>query len=778
MSLIPPSAPGTAQKDFKPRLLWATGALLISFFLLTGRLYFLQILRGDEYREKAEENFVKKIRTPADRGRFLDRNGVVLVDSRPSYDITLTPAFCRKVPCEAVLQRIAGLVQLTPEELERSRAQIAASFRADKKDLKPEQPITVRVDVGRDELDRFLASQTDLPGADVLPVPHRNYRYGSLGGHLIGYMNEVGTRDLQEQGKRIEEQKKRMAEGGQNDPVEVEYSLGDYLGRRGLERRYERILRGVDGEERVSVDARGRRKADADSLIPDDQREVPSVPGKSLVLSLDWRLQEYAEKMFPATAGVVVAMDARTGFLLALVDRPAPDPNKMSGRITAAELAAVHSDPLQPELFRAIQQHYHPGSTFKALMTVAALEEGVYSPGTTIFCPGHFSMGRARWRCDKEAGHGWVDFEHALGASCDVFFYEAGARLGADPIARWSRKLGLGAPTGFDVAGEIPGVIPDVAWHNAHLAGGYQRGMAVNLAIGQGDVNVTPMQQLVFYAALATGTIWRPQVVMRVEDADGQVLQTFQPDARGTVDIKKSTRDVIMKGLLATVNQPFGTAYGSRVKEFTVAGKTGTAQVVKLGARRLKAAQVPYFERDHAWFAAFAPAENPEIVVVVLNEHSGFGSTNAAPTAVGLIKKYMELRAQDAAGVAPTASAAPPGAVREEVPAARPVPASANLPAATPPRTSPAATGAPTQPPKAAARPKKPAAPKSPEPEPTQATPPDAPAVPAEPPGQSPAPAPGPADAPPVEPAPTTPTSIAPRLGARPAAPPGGPRGA
>jgi penicillin-binding protein 2 len=204
--------------------------------------------------------------------------------------------------------------------------------------------------------------------------------------------------------------------------------------------------------------------------------------------------------------------------------------------------------------------------------------------------------------------------------------------------------------------------------------------MAVNLAIGQGDVNVTPMQQLVFYAALATGTIWRPQVVTQVEDPDGKVLQTFAPEARGQLDIQKSTRDVVMKGLLAAVNQPFGTAYGSRVKEFTVAGKTGTAQVVKIGARRVKSENLPYFERDHAWFAAFAPAEDPEIVVVALNEHSGFGSTNAAPTAVGLIRKYMELKAQDQAARA--------GRAPETVPAAAPPPGP-------PPAGAPAHTATP-----------------------------------------------------------------------------------
>jgi penicillin-binding protein 2 len=633
MSLIPPSAPGAAQKDFKPRLFWATGVVILTFVVLLGRLCQLQILRGEEYKEKADDNFLKEIRQPADRGQILDRNRRVLVDSRPSYDVTLTPYFCGK-QCDDVLTRLATMLSLSQDEIERARTQLGNA-----KKLERFQPFTVKIDIGRDALDQYLANQMELAGVDVVATPHRNYRYASLGGHLIGYMNEAGPDEL----TKLNEELQRTGSG------QGAYRLGDYVGRRGLERKFERDLRGIDGKERVPVDAKGRRKDDADDLIPAALRLVRSQPGKNLVLSLDWRLQEFAEKTFPATAGTVLAMDARTGFLLALVDRPSPDPNKMSGRITGAEVAAIHSDPLQPELFRAVQQHYHPGSTFKALTAIAALEEGVYRPGTTIFCPGRFRMGSHVWRCDKDSGHGSVDFTHALGASCDVFFYEAGARLGADAIAKWANAFGLGVPTGFDVAGEVPGVIPDVAWHDRHLRGGYQRGMPVNLAIGQGDVNVTPMQQLVFYGALATGILWKPQVVLRVEDAEGRVVQEFASKERGRPQIQRSTRDTLMKGLLAAVNEPFGTAYGSRLKDVVMGGKTGTAQVVKMGAKRLKASQVSYFERDHAWFVAFAPADDPEIVVVVLNEHSGFGSSNAAPTAAAVVKHWLELKAQDAA---------------------------------------------------------------------------------------------------------------------------------
>jgi penicillin-binding protein 2 len=585
---------------------------------------------------------VKELRVPADRGQIVDRRGRVLVDNRPSYDVTLTPHFCGK-QCDEILQRLSVVLALTPDELERARRQLAGARK-----LERFRPFTLKVDAGREELDVIEANAMDLLGVDVRPTPHRDYRVGVSAAHLLGYMNEVGPDEL----KRLNEELQRA--GSPQGP----YQLGDYVGRRGLERRWERELRGVDGTARVAVDAKGREKQE-DLLIPEDQRLVPSEPGHTLVLSLDWRLQELAEKAFPATAGVALAMDAKTGFLLALVDRPAPDPNKMSGRISAEELAAIHADPLQPELFRAIQQHYQPGSTFKAVTTIAALEEGVMKPGSSVFCPGHFNMGSARWRCDLESGHGSVDFRHALGASCNVFYYTAGAQLGADLIAKWARKLGLGAPTGFDVAGEVPGVVPDVAWHDAHIPGGYQRGMAVNVAIGQGDLNVTPMQQLVLYGALATGTLWRPQVVLRIEDPHGKVLRDFAPDPRSHLDIAPSTRETVLKGLLAAVNEPFGTAWWSRLPDVLMAGKTGTAQVVKLGARRIKAEELSYFQRDHAWFATFAPADDPQIVVVVLNEHSGFGASKAAPTARAIVEGWFKLKAEDEAERAGPSGGAP-----------------------------------------------------------------------------------------------------------------------
>ncbi|HYG68845.1 MAG TPA: penicillin-binding protein 2, partial [Anaeromyxobacteraceae bacterium] len=262
MSLIPPSAPGASQRELKPRLGWTTGLVAVAFLVLIGRLYQLQILEGDVYKERADENFVKEIRVPADRGLMLDRNGRVLVDSRPSYDVFLTPYFCGKT-CDDVLERLSGLLELGPEDVTRARETLKSARK-----LERFRPFPVAVDIPRDRLDVVLAHQMDLAGVDVQPTPHRHYRYGGLGGHLIGYMNEVGPEEL----KKLNDQ---LAE---SESAQGPYFLGDYVGRRGLERRYERELRGIDGKLRVAVDAKGRAKEESD-IIPEDQREVPSIPG-------------------------------------------------------------------------------------------------------------------------------------------------------------------------------------------------------------------------------------------------------------------------------------------------------------------------------------------------------------------------------------------------------------------------------------------------------------------------------------------------------------------
>src|SRR5918911_403890 len=288
VGVTPPTAPGAAQKDMKPRTYWMAAVASLAFLVLAGRLYQLQILRGDEYKERADENFVKELRVPADRGFMLDRNHRILVDSRPSYDVTLTPYFCGK-GCGEVLSQLGTLLALSEEEQSRAQDRLRAA-----RGLERFRPFTVKVDIAREELDVVEANLVpgQLSGVDVIPAPHRSYRYGPWAGHLFGYMNEVGAEELVKANAEIEKR----------DDGELLYQLGDYIGRRGLERRWEGTLRGVDGRRRVVVDAKGNAKGgELEDLIPEAQRFEPSRPGKNLVLSIDWRLQEFAEKFFPAT---------------------------------------------------------------------------------------------------------------------------------------------------------------------------------------------------------------------------------------------------------------------------------------------------------------------------------------------------------------------------------------------------------------------------------------------------------------------------------------------
>jgi penicillin-binding protein 2 len=308
-------------------------------------------------------------------------------------------------------------------------------------------------------------------------------------------------------------------------------------------------------------------------------------------------------------------------------------------------------------LNRVMNENYHPGSTFKMVTSLAGLENGVITPDSTVFCGGGYTMGNHRWRCDKPAGHGALDLRHALSQSCDVYYYSVGDRVGLDTLAEMARRLGYGQPTGLDLGREITGIIPDTKTITPES--GSARAHAINAAIGQGEINVTPLQQAVAYAAIANGgNVLVPQIVLRIESPDGKVIREFQPQVARKLSVKDSSLEAIRDGLTAVVNEPGGTAYRSRLPDIEFAGKTGTAQVMKLGQKqKLDPTTQAYFSRDHAWFASFAPAEEPEIVVVVLNEHGGWGADAAAPAASKIISAYFRMKREEAA---PPALPGPP----------------------------------------------------------------------------------------------------------------------
>jgi penicillin-binding protein 2 len=327
-----------------------------------------------------------------------------------------------------------------------------------------------------------------------------------------------------------------------------------------------------------------------------------------------------------------------------MLSRPAYDPNLLTGRVTPAQLEAMSKDPFQPLIFRATQQQYPPGSTFKPIAMLAGLRSGEFTAKTTFRCTGGYRLGNRTWRCFNERGHGLIDVKSAIRESCDAFFYHLGDVVGLEALYRTASELGLGKPTGIGVVAEVPGIMPSEEYY-AHVPGGYQQYMALNSAVGQGDDSMTPLQMLVAYSAIANGgTVFQPQVVKRIETVDGQVVQEFAPKVVRHVDIDPEQRQVLIDGMTAVVNEPGGTAYWTRLKDIKMAGKTGTAQVRKLGAVRLKKEQIGYWERDNAWFIGFAPAEDPEIAVVTLSEHAGFGGSESAPVVAAVIQKYFDLK--------------------------------------------------------------------------------------------------------------------------------------
>jgi penicillin-binding protein 2 len=670
-----------AVKPMRSRLLAATGLVALGFFGLVWRLYTLQILRGEELASKGEKNFVQEVRVPHDRGIIYDRHGRIIVDNRPSLDVQVIPAFLGKAAeVAATLRALATRIDLDEAELARAIEQVTKQRGLDRF-----QPIIVKRDLSPDQVE---AVETDravflLDGVDIVEGRRRTYRYGKLAAHLLGYTNEIDPDSLK-------------AVRARGNPKK--YQLGDIIGRAGVERTYEDELRGADGYEKIVVDAKGRKKQDeyVEQLLGKERRVEPE-PGHNVYLSIDLDLQQRVEASFPGRSGAVVVMEPRTGAVLAYVSIPAFDPNVVSGVLAKEDKEKYDTDELKPWLNRPIQGQYAPGSTFKVITALAALSERATSPREKVFCPGYFRMGRQTWRCHKDTGHGHVDLHDAIKLSCDTYFYTMAARVGIDPIAKMARALGYGQKSGIPLLDEKTGIVPDEAFHNRVDAktGGYTRGFSVNTAIGQGALLTTPLQQALVYAAIANGgSVWKPQIVDRIESADFRKRRRYLPqvdswmgqradllegsplseegwrsvDALATLVREEvhgeppqlltpftavATRMVTMPtadlhelraGLVAVVAEPGGTAYWRRSRQTTMAGKTGTAQVVRLGRDRLKPEEITYFERDHAWFVAYAPAEEPEIVVSVLNEHSGHGGSEAAPIAVSVIDAYFELK--------------------------------------------------------------------------------------------------------------------------------------
>jgi penicillin-binding protein 2 len=620
------SGHGPALPELRKRLRWVALTGIVAMALLVGRLWQLQVMRGEGYYERTVSNVVKERYLPSVRGKILDRKGASLADNRPAFNIYATP---RTLNAETKAE-LARKLGLSDDEIAAVDARLAVGKKRD-----PKSPVLVLEDQGRDRAALVEQARAQLPGVEVRHEPYRYYPQGDVAAHLVGYMTQMTA----------DESERLSAQG---------YDPSELVGRYGLESAWENYLRGKKGVERYAVDARGQRLDDqtAATLIH-SERVIDPVPGANLVLTIDSDLQRIAEKAVAhESAAAVVIVEPRTGKLRAIVSKPSFDPNTMTGHLTHQEYELLKKDPRQPFVDKALRATYPPGSIFKFVTAIAALEDGQAAEDETMFCTGEYQLAGTRFRC--HGTHGKVDLLQAIQHSCDIYFWKLAEKIGLDRIAEVAREYGLGAPTNLGLNGDSGGRMPTKAWYEQNSK--YKIGYATNAAIGQGDVEVTVLQMAMAYAALANGgTLWVPQVVERVESNDGRTIVSYEPKAARTIKTPVDALDTWKRGMWKVTNEPGGTAFDhGHVDIVPVMGKTGTAEVKKHHRQDDEKDREDWNPNAaHAWFAGWAPAENPDLAIVVLVEHGGSGGHVAWPIAKQIIEAYYTKLHPPAAKVAP-----------------------------------------------------------------------------------------------------------------------------
>ncbi|MBU0514691.1 MAG: penicillin-binding protein 2 [Proteobacteria bacterium] len=664
--------PGVGRgRDNGDDSLWpfVISALIVAlcFVFLLGRLWYLQVIKGPVYAQRSESNRIRVHDILPSRGFIYSADAKLLVENRLSYALAVVR---EDVPDrKKLLGELERLIGLDPRKagriLRRSKRPV---FR----------PVKIKTNISRDEVALLETYKSRLPGVVILVEPKRAYLFPRLAPHVIGYLSEINAREL---------------ESGRY-PY---HKLADFVGRSGVERSFDRYLSGSHGRRQVEVDATGR--------VVKVLKQIHARPGFNIYLTIDSRLQRAVQRALRGKVGAIVALDPHTGRVLAMASNPFFNPNRFVVGLKAAQWRSLTRNPLHPLYNRAVRGQYPPGSTFKIVTALAALHRGVIGPETVISCGGRFPLGSHVFHCYGGHRHGPLKVRRAITVSCDVFFYNLGHRMGIDRLAEVARMFGLGSKTGIALEHEKTGVAPDRAWKRGRILTrgwimallkrvdlgsrfdlaaplwrawrkawadmSWRGGDTLSVAIGQGYNLVTPLQMAMVVAAVANGArefvprplwlysdfehlaalasgaavVYRPQLVWRITDINGQLVKDLPPRFVRRLPFSVEYLQLIQRGLIGVVNEPGGTAPRARLKAVTVAGKTGTAQVVGLAVDQLYGGRqyVPRRFRDHGWFVAYAPAEDPRIAVAVVVEHAGLGGRAAAPLARYVIGKYLGL---------------------------------------------------------------------------------------------------------------------------------------
>jgi penicillin-binding protein 2 len=582
--------------------------LVVSFAFgtIAACYWYVQIVRGAYYYQLSENNRLRSVPVTAPRGVVYDRAGRVLAENQPSYSLNLYRRESKNL--KRSVETAITLLGLPREEVERRVARYRTYF-----DF---VPIALAENLSIREVASVEARATENPEFAVGVGQRRLYPQGNFGSQLLGYLAEATPEQISAHTER--------------------YRPGVSVGQHGVESAYQDLLAGRDGERRIIVDSFGHETAE-------ESHEDP-ISGRNLTLTIDMRLQAIAESYFQDQAGSAVVMEPNSGQILALVSAPGYDPNLFSRRMTTAEWSSIIENPRRPLQNRAIQNVYSPGSVFKIFLAEAGLASGLITPETQVFCPGYATFYGRAFRCHKKNGHGWVDLHSAIKESCDVYFYNLGKRMGIQKIAETARAFGFGEPSGLDLPSEKAGLVPSEEWSRTFRRSHWYPSETISVAIGQGPLLITSVQMARAVAGLIGGGVFpRPHLFLSAEDPQTGARFEYAGKPERRMSIPPEIAERIENAMSAVVNEPGGTAAASRLPGIEMCGKTGSVQVV--GQKDTsKASSLPYERRDHAWFAGFAPRQDPKIVVVVFVEHGQHGSSAAAPLARDLVAAYFGLR--------------------------------------------------------------------------------------------------------------------------------------
>jgi len=582
------------------RLLFMRLCVVFIFAVLLIRVWYIQIVKGEEYALLAEQNRVRMVYLKPPRGLIYDRHHNLLANNIPSFNLYVVLNDVGDK--ERLVDDLSGLIHANVDDMRG----IIESHQRSRFPVKLKEGLTLK------QAAAIESNLAQLPGVVIQAETERSYPQGNVAAHVIGYVGEVSAQGL----KKDEFQN---------------LGPGSVVGKYGVELQYDQIVRGSVGQKTIEVDARGH-----------EQRVIrikEPIPGDDLYLTIDLPLQRFAEDLLGDLAGVIVALDPRNGDVLVLASHPTFDSNALTRGLTVARWDKIRNDPRKPMTNRATQGHYPPGSVFKIVMAAAGLESGYISSSTSVECNGSFRMGNRVFKDWRKEGHGFVDLHKGLVHSCDIYFYTLGRELGIDQIAHYAEWFGLGSRTGIDLPVENPGILPSREWKENTIGQPWYPGETISVAIGQGYVTVTPLQMAVLVGTIANnGVQYQPRLLKQIRKRDEGIDVALEPSRLSTLELQDETLLALQSALRDVVVR--GTGRRAQLQNVAVSGKTGTAQVVSLD-KIIDGDEVPQSLRDHSWFVAYAPSDAPEIAISVIVEHMGHGGAVAAPMARKVIEKYL-----------------------------------------------------------------------------------------------------------------------------------------